>query len=298
MWYGILVLLLANALGSAINPTFVKIGLREIPVLTFSALRFIIAAGVFYPIFARSKKKAFDRNHIRTLVGVSLLFPMNIIFFGLAIQRTTVLMSQIFYAMVPLIVGFLSHFVLGDKLTRHSIAGAFISMAGIGFLISQSVMSSQSLTFGTPLGNALCIVAVLSWASYFALSKKLVHHYSPVTTSFFSFAFTAVLISIMALFEMMAKPVVWTSVSPVTWLSLVLVGVGGSAAMYFLMQVGIKRSGPFTASLVQYTGPLFASLTAIPLLGERVTPPLVIGGILILAGVFYATTYDKITNKS
>lgn len=245
MWYGIAVLLLANFLGASINPTFIKLGLRELPIFTYSALRFLIAALVFLPIFLTSKKIAFDRKHVARLTLYTLLFPLNIIFFGLAIQQTTVMMTQILYTMVPLVVGLISYFVLGEKVKRNTIAGALISFSGVSFLIFQSVQKQESLAFGTPMGNFLCIIAVLCWASYIAFSKRLVHHYSPVTTSFFSFVFTAILTSIFAPFELLAKPLQIAQISPMVWLGLVLVGVGGSAIMYFLMQVGIKKAAHY-----------------------------------------------------
>jgi drug/metabolite transporter (DMT)-like permease len=64
--------------------------------------------------------------------------------------------------------------------------------------------------------------------------------------------------------------------------------------MLFLTQYGIKHTNAFLGSVFLYLGPLFAAVTAIPLLGEQVTTNLIIGGVLILGGVFYATTSAQI----
>ncbi|MBI1862878.1 EamA/RhaT family transporter, partial [Candidatus Microgenomates bacterium] len=40
-----------------------------------------------------------------------------------------------------------------------------------------------------------------------------------------------------------------------------------------------------------------SAVTAIPLLGEQVTRNLVLGGLLILFGVFYATTSSRIFRR-
>jgi len=72
-----------------------------------------------------------------------------------------------------------------------------------------------------------------------------------------------------------------------------LVGIG-SVAQYVALQVGVKRTNAFIASLFQYVAPFIATSAAIPLLGEKVTWELVVGGILILLGVFIATTFGQV----
>lgn len=297
MWIGIIALLFANLLASAINPTFVKLGVQEIPPVTYSALRFIVATAAFLPVFLAGRK-SFDRKHLPLLLKVSIFFPLNIILFAIGIQYTTALMTSILYAAVPVIVGFLSHYVIGEKLTKNKIAGAAISLAGISFLLYASVAKQDAISLGSVQGNVLCFIAVLCWSTYFAYSRKLTKLYSPVTTSFFSYALTMLLTVAIVPFELAGRSFDITSLSATAWFSVLIVGTGGSALMYYLMQQGIKRVGAFGASLFQYLSPVLASITAIPILGESFTTPMVLGSALILAGVFYATTYEQIARRN
>lgn len=296
MWTGIIALLIANFLASSINPTFVKLGVKELPPFTFSALRFLIATLFFLPVFLKMRSK-FDRKQLPYLIKITLFFPANIILYAVAIQYTTAVMTQILYGAVPIVVGFIVHFILGEKLSRNKLIGAAISMCGISFLLYSSFVKQDVTSLGSLKGNLLCLVAVLCWSMYFSYSKRLMKYYSPVTTSFFSYVFTAVISLLIVPIELSRHPVNFGHISPITWFSVGIVGIGGSAVMYYLMQQGIKRVGPFGASLFQYLAPVFGALTAIPILHEHISPQLAVGSVLILTGVFYATTYEQIARR-
>jgi len=61
-----------------------------------------------------------------------------------------------------------------------------------------------------------------------------------------------------------------------------------------LQQTTIKRTSAFVGSLSLYISPLFTAFTAIFLLGERLTIPFILGGTLIVIGVFYATAFHHV----
>ena len=107
MWIGLGALLLANFLGGAINPTFVKLGVNEIPPLTFTALRFIIASILFFPIYLMTKPKHITRADFKALSMYSIFFVLNVGFFSYGIKYTTAIMSQFLYSAVPQLLEYL-----------------------------------------------------------------------------------------------------------------------------------------------------------------------------------------------
>jgi drug/metabolite transporter (DMT)-like permease len=297
MALGIFFLLIASFIGAALSPIFVKLGVREIPPITFTALRFLIAAAIFLPIFLRQKDLRLQKKDILILTSQSLFFFFNVLLFSFAIQYTTVIMSQILYACVPIFVGFLAYVILKERLSKNKIIGGGVALLGISLLLFQSLSTQETITFGSPWGNLLGLGAVISWSIYMVLSKKLTHTYSPVTTSFFSFLTSAILLFLLVPMELFFHPLVLSNITSVGIISLLGAGIISSAIMFFLIQVGIKRTTALTASLFQYTAPFFAAVTAIPILGEQPTPFLIVGGMLILGGVFYATTYTDLRKK-
>lgn len=297
MFVGILVLLIANFIGGALNPLFVKLAVQEIPPLTFTALRFLIATCIFAPFFLKEKKIKLTKKDISTIANRSIFFSLNVAFFSFAIQFTTVIMSQILYTFVPILVAIFAYFYLGEKITKNKIIGGCIAIFGLSFLLYQSMQKQEALTFGMPLGNILGMCAVISWSLYIVFSKKLTNTYTPVTTSFFSFFVTSILLLIIAPIELLFHPFVLSNVSSNGIFSLLGASIISSALMFFLIQVGLKKTSAITSSLFSYTAPFFATLSAIPVFHEKPTIELVIGGFLIIIGVFYATTYSYIKKK-
>src|SRR5581483_1412911 len=292
MLSGILALLVAGVIGGQ-TPLFLKFGLKDFPPLLFTCLRFLIATIVLLPIFL-SRKEKLKKPDVKQLSFYSLFFAGNAAIFSIAVQYTTVIMSQILYTTVPLVVAVLSYFILGEKFTKYKIIGLIIAICGIGILIQNSASKNEVLSFGTPIGNILTLTAVLSWSAYMVLSKKLTKKYTPVTTSFVSYVITFLVLLFFIPFEQRVRPFTISQVTLSGILALLAVGIISSALGFFLIQFTIKKTSAFTASFFQYLGPLSGALTAIPFLGEKLTGGLLISGGLVVIGVFFATTYGYI----
>lgn len=294
MLYGLIALLLAQFIGGALSPLFVKLGIREFPPILFTALRFIIALVIFAPFYFLQKENKFNKGELKELTKTSIFFFFNATLFGIGIQYTTVIASQILYALFPVFVIILSKFMLHESITKEKIIGLSLAFIGTLVLIFQSFDISKVQSFGLPLGNILILCAVVSWSLYFVLSKKNQQKYSPVTITFFNFVITSLILSLIIPVEYTVRPFVLNTITLLGIVSLFATALFSSVFMIFLIQYGIKKTSAFTASLFQYLGPLFASLTAIPFLQEKISSELVLSGGIILVGVFYASTYNQI----
>lgn len=296
MILGVVALFVGHFLGSAINPTFIKLGVRDIPPFTFTALRFVIAAAIFYPIYRVYHPRKLNRSHISQLTKYTLLHSANTLLFVVGIEYTTAIMSMIFYALTPIIVGLLSHYFSHEKLTRQQVFGTVIAVLGLVFLFLQSYNKAGLNTFGTPIGNLFMFGAAVSLAFYYFYSRKLSKVYDPMALSLTSYFLTSGLSLLLIPIELGAlhRTPHFTTASIVY---VVMVGTIGTALMMYLAQYGIKHTNAFIGSVFIYLGPLIAAITAIPLLGEKITTNLLIGGALILFGVFYATTSSHLFRR-
>lgn len=293
MIYGVFSLLVANFIGGALSPIFVKLGVREIPPLTFTLLRFILAAIFIYPLYVKQKHSKLELGKSKLILLNALFFAANVALFSIAIQFTTVIMSQIIYTFVPILVGVFSILFLNEKISKNKIIGSTVAFLGLSFLISQSISKTETISLGTPLGNTLTFIAAFSWASYLVLSKKIHQNYSSITISFTSFISTVIILIFLIPFELAIRPLNIDAITLTGMISLFGVALFSSVVMIYLLQTGIKINGAFIASIFGYTAPFFAIISAIPILSEKLTPELIIGGILIIFGVFYATTFSQ-----
>lgn len=293
MWQGLLLLLIANFIGGALNPLFVKFGISQFPPITFTALRFLIATAVFYPVYAKKKIKLTKADR-KQLFFFSMFFALNGGLYAVGLQYTTILVSQVLYTAVPVLVAVISYFSLKEKFTPYKIIGLIIAFTGIIFMIYESAQKDKAVSFGSVQGNIIILGAIISWSIYLIFSKKLTQKFPPTTTSFYSFFGAAVLFLAISPLEMIFHPLVLGKIDSAGLASLLGVGIISSALMFSLVQFGIQKTSPFTASLLQYLGPVFSALTAVPFAHEKISINLVFGGLSIVTGVFIATTYPYI----
>src|SRR5258706_3452609 len=148
MWSGLGVLFLSKFIAGAVNPAVIKLAVREFSPVFFIAVRFLIAALILLPFYLRQKRKPSSLKEIKIVSGFAVLFFLNNIFYSNGISQTTIIMSEILYAMLPMFVIVLSYFLHGEKLTRYKLTGFIISSLGVVILLQQLFTVQAEHTFG------------------------------------------------------------------------------------------------------------------------------------------------------
>lgn len=293
MVIGLVALFLYVVIG-ALVPSIVKLSLPEIPPITLTFLRFLIASVILFPIYWRQRPNKMTQSQIIKLLSIgSLGTAFNVGLYAYAIQFTSVITSQVLYATVPIVVAILGFFLIRERITKYQMMGAIVGFMGVLFLFYQSVLSQDIRTLGTPFGNMMIFIGVFTWSLYTILSRDLSKKYSPVTIIFLGFIAAVVILGFFVPIELGAKNISLQAVSTEAWLSVIFLGIS-AVVIYFLYQFGLKKTSAFIASLTLYLSLIAVPLPAIILLHERITPLLLIGTILILAGTFLAVTYQQL----
>lgn len=293
MWLGVLAVILSGAVGGAINSVAVKVGGREFTPILFTVIRFFLSTVIILPFFALQKSGKFYSSDRKTLLFMSVLFGFNIVLFSVGTQFTSAIMAQLLYVISPVLVVIFAHFMIGEKYTKEKGIGLFIALVGVGFLLYQSASKQSVLTFGTPLGNILVLLGVIFTSLYYVLSKRLSHSYSSTTITFMNFLVTMILVTIMFPFQYFLLPHNTIHINQAGIVSVVAI-VFSSVVAYLLLYISIKRTNAFIGSLNLYISPFFTALTAIIVIGEKLTITLIISGLLILGGVLYATAFHQV----
>jgi drug/metabolite transporter (DMT)-like permease len=295
MLLGLLFLFIGQLAGSTVVPIATKIGLQFTSPLLFVFLRFLFASILFFPFFVFSKRKKLGFSDYKNIMILALLLFFNVSLFTVGIQFTTVLMSQILYGATPIVVGILAQIFLHETLTKEKIIGLAIALSGMCFLFYQSATQQEHLTFGTPLGNVIIIGAMLGYSGWVLYSRALQtsQKYTSSQLSFFTFIFIALYMLFMLPIDKYLSSSHMFVFSNYSLLYSILVGFG-SVILYFFIQLGIKYTNAFTASLFQYIGPFLTGIFSTIILHEKVTSSLFFGGILIIGGVFYATSFNYV----
>jgi len=281
-----LAILMAALLGGGIAP-FIKIGVREIPPLSFTFLRFVLASLFLAPFFIKENSRV--GKDIFKIVLFSLLATVNVTFFAFGVKKTTATVAQMLYAAVPIIASSLSYLILKEKIRPRTIIGAGLGLLGVSLIIILPTIE-QSFPFkGNLMGNLLIFVGVFSFSLYSVFSKKFQENYSPAYLTTVFFLTTTFVLFFLSFGEFTSYPYWWSNISLDSLLSLLYVGFIGTALFYLLYQYALKHGTPVIASMTLYLQPAATFIWAAIILGERVTFGFIIGAILALTGAWLVT---------
>jgi drug/metabolite transporter (DMT)-like permease len=273
----LLVFVIVVVLGG-INAVWIRVSNRELDPVWGATWRFGLAAIIFFSIMVAlrlpfPKGRALLGALIYGLIGMGFGFAL--IYYGLNVVSAGV--GQVIIALTPLLTFF---FALAHKLERFrsiGLIGALVAVVGIGIGFGEQLSASVPL---------LPLLAMVGGAACFAESNVIVKLFPgahPITTN-------AVASAVGALFLFGLSTLLGERQSlpqePVTWVALVYLAAVGTVVLFALSLLVLMR---WTASAAAYQNVLFPFDTvfvAALALGEPVTWPLLIGGLLVLAGVF------------
>ena len=216
------------------------------------------------------------------LGALAIALPFNLITFGeleVASGMTAVLIAP-----ASLFVAAFAPFIdVTEKVRSSALGGMFLGLAGVALLVGVESVHS--------LGEFLGSLAMLGAAACYALSSFVVKRYkglTSVTTSFISILVASVLTLPAAI---ATAPSEMPSLRPL--LSVLVLGVVGTALAFVIFYKLITETGAGRASLVSYLAPGIALFYGALLLDEPITAASIGGLALILGGVALASRKPK-----
>ncbi|MBO9553881.1 MAG: DMT family transporter [Cellulomonas sp.] len=166
--------------------------------------------------------------------------------------------------------------------TEAAILGA--ALAGL-LLISATAGHGSPTPGGNPtVGLALAVAAGATYAATTVLGHTLAQRADPIALTTCTTTVGAV---VLAPFAVVAAATGQPLVPGDAWslVLLVYLGVGTMALSYGLLYAGLRTTSGAAATIATLMEPLSAALLAALVLGERLTWPTMLGGVLILAAV-------------
>ena len=182
----------------------------------------------------------------------------------------------------PIVMAAIAHLFLRERLSRFQFFGLCGALCGVIILVSRGRLGTLlGLRFAQ--GDLWMLLSVFLFAVY-----SLMLRCRP--KAFPQKAFLALLIGIGVLG--LIPPLLWqaadTGLSPLDGSilsALIYIGVGASVVSFLAWSLAIERIGMVRAGIIYNSIPLFASLEATLFLGESITLPQMIGGVLIIGGI-------------
>ena len=265
------------------NPVAVKVAVAEFPPLPFVAMRFTVAGLlVLGLVHLLGSGEGPGRRDLLTMAGVGLIgVGANNVAFTLGVSMTTASQTALIYAAVP-IWGILLGLALGlERPSRWGIVGVCLAFLGVGVVVYDGLAGGTSL-----LGDLLIVVATVCWGSYAVLSLPLLRKYSPLIVAAYTMLFGglgALPFALPGFFD-----AGWADASGEAWEAVVYSTLLVAAFGFWAWQRGVSQVGANRVLIYQYLITLVGVTAGVVLLGESLTANEVLGGVVILLGVYLA----------
>ena len=197
-----------------------------------------------------------------------------------------VCVAPLFTILLGLLYRRLRHDRFADSLERVGsgwklVLGTLLALGGMALMLFDGARVQVSLR-----GDLLALGAALCWALYSLFMGKLTEEYGAVfaTRKVFAYGLLTIIPFLVgrgfAPLSLFAEPVVWGN--------LLFLGLVASLACFVAWNLAMSKIGNITSTNYVYLNPVFTLISAMIILGERLTPAGAIGSALILLGVVLA----------
>ncbi len=265
---------------------FMRLGAAEFGPLALSMLRVGGATLFLLPLLAWQRQAGVLRTHWRaiTVVGiVNSAFPF--VLFTVAALAINAGLSSIFNATAPLWGAIIGALWLKDRLTPSRMLGLAIGFAGVLFLAwDKASLKPGEHGVSAAVAIAACLGATLCYGFGANYTKRKLQGVPPLAVAAGSQVAATLVLALPGLWTWPAQVPSATAWWALAGLALLCTGV--AYLLYFRL---IAHVGPARAISVTYLLPVFGVLWGALFLGEAVTPQMLLGCAIILAGTALGT---------
>jgi drug/metabolite transporter (DMT)-like permease len=252
------------------------------PYVLFT-FRAIGASALFWLVSIFQPEEKIEKGDLWRIALASFLgLYLTQMSFLVGITMATAIDSAILGTLGPVFTMIFAYFFIGEPITGKKAGGVTVALAGVIFLILNSVHAGGASST-TPLGFVMLLINSLTFSMYLGIFRPLISKYSVVTFMKWAFLF-ALLMSLpfsvkgMLTMDYSAVPVL------VRWEIGYLI-IFATFIAYYLIPYGQKRIRPTLVSMYNYLSPIIATVVSIWTGIDHLTWQKVVAASAIVGGV-------------
>ncbi|MEO6655085.1 MAG: EamA family transporter [Pyrinomonadaceae bacterium] len=262
---------------------FIKIGLGDLPPITFAASRFLLAVVILFFVIRIQKiplPKTAKEWGLIALTGV-LQFSINYSLVFWSEQYITSGLAAVLQAMITVFGLILAWFFLpNERITKVKIFAVGIGIVGVAVIFIDQLKVQSVLAF---LGSAGIVIGAYAAAQASILVKAKGGAIHPAALVFCQMVcgLPAIIIySLIAEGNPFNFHWTWRAVGCVLYLT-----IAGTIAAFWLYYWLLGRIESTKAMMISLVTPLIAVIIGAVVLGETLPPQTALGGLLIIASI-------------
>jgi len=261
----------------------VRLGLEDLPPVTFSGLRFFFAALVLWPaVLLKKTRFPVDRTGWRVIAATSLLtiaIPYALQFWGQ--QYVSSGLAAVMFATVPVFTIVFAHLSIpDDRFTLQKMVGVVLGIVGVALIFSDQLRADSILAVWGCLGFLL---GAVTHALAQVLIKSRGQHIDPLAVATGQITIGGVLLCLLGI-SLEGNPLAidWTMQAV---LSLAYLAFIGSALAFFLFYWLLRHVKVTTVTSMALIHPVVAVFAGWAVVNETLGWTVLLGTCCVLGGI-------------
>jgi drug/metabolite transporter (DMT)-like permease len=262
---------------------FIKLGLTDLPPLTFAGIRFVIAATILFSLIAVRRVPLPNHKRDWLLLAVTgvLSFSLNygLVFWGE--QYISSGLAALLQSTLPAFGLVIAHFYLpGERMTLPRIVGVLLGVLGVGVIFSNQLqVSGPRAVWGSAalVGSAFCA----AYAN--VLVKRYGLNLQPSVLAAGQMLFGLIPLLLIGI-PLEGNPLKyhWTGIAVIALFYLAIVGTVVAFLLYYWLMHNMDVTKTMLIALVT---PVVAVILGMLVLKEEMHWRTLIGGAMIISGL-------------
>ncbi len=277
--------LLVQSLASSGTHIVARVIAQQVDGFTLTLVRSVISAtvmGMILLIRGGRLRLLYEERPMLLLLSF-IAIPVNQFLFLFGMRYTTASNAALLYATTPILVLIFSRLILRERLTGVKIVGVILGFVGVMTVIFERGISASMEYL---LGNVLIGCAVVAWGLYTVLGRRLIVRYGAVEASSLTLIIGTLMFIPIGIIPALRFPFETLTMS--SWMEILYLAIITSVLSYFLWYFALGRVEAGKVALFTNLQPVLTTVLAVLLLGQQVTVPFIVGGVVALAGVVIA----------
>lgn len=271
----------------AISFVATKIALVVVPPLTVVSLRLLVASVCFLPLLVLTGRwrRITDRTDLVKLVGLSLFGAgLHYGFQTVGLLTTNASNASVYVATGPITIALLAVLLLGERLNAVKMLGIAVAVAGVLVVMGPRTVLGFELS-GDLAGDLLVLASIVMWGCFTVFGKKITDRLGALTVTAAVTLIGASWMTPVGCVEMQRTGFSLTAITPQAWAAIAYLGAGCNFLAVLLYFTALGRTESQKVGVYLYSIPPMTAAVAALVLGEPITLGLVVGTVLVIAGV-------------
>ncbi len=255
--------------------------------MTLALFRYVVASACLVPITLLTEKRMPLRKQdvlpmiLSGLTGITFYYFFE--YYG--IQRTSTVNASLILAAIPILTMLAEAVVYQTRLRPAQVAGAVISMIGVGMILFSGSNEGEA----SIVGDLLIMGASIVWVAYIFIGRRLRSQHTSLGMNSWQ-AITA-LITLLPL--AVGEGCDLASIPWDGWAAMAVLAVICSALCYYLYGNALFEMSPLASAIFINLIPLTTMVGGVVLLGETLTWLTVVGGGMVIGSIFLVNMTEK-----